>query len=95
MAVNPDGVLVRGGDNGSLFSWRTGYNFQKAQTGFHLATPPLFQGVSPLNNYVEEKDYPENMSTTSQGALALMFHLTTTSWGKPPLTSVSLILRPL
>ena len=34
MAVNPDGVLVSGGDNGSMFfwDWRSGYNFQKTQT---------------------------------------------------------------
>uniref|UniRef100_T1GN06 Pleiotropic regulator 1 n=1 Tax=Megaselia scalaris TaxID=36166 RepID=T1GN06_MEGSC len=33
MAVNPDGVLVSGGDNGSMFfwDWRTGYNFQRFQ----------------------------------------------------------------
>lgn len=33
MAVNPDGVLVSGGDNGTLFfwDWRTGYNFQRFQ----------------------------------------------------------------
>ncbi|GAB0096310.1 pleiotropic regulator 1 [Sergentomyia squamirostris] len=33
MAVNPDGVLVSGGDNGTLhfWDWRTGYNFQRAQ----------------------------------------------------------------
>ncbi|XP_061392366.1 pleiotropic regulator 1 [Musca vetustissima] len=33
MAVNPDGVLVSGGDNGTMFfwDWRTGYNFQRFQ----------------------------------------------------------------
>lgn len=33
MAVNTDGVLVSGGDNGTLFfwDWRTGYNFQRFQ----------------------------------------------------------------
>lgn len=33
MAVNADGVLVSGGDNGTLFfwDWRTGYNFQRFQ----------------------------------------------------------------
>lgn len=33
MAVNQDGVLVSGGDNGTLFfwDWRTGYNFQRFQ----------------------------------------------------------------
>jgi pleiotropic regulator 1 len=33
MAVNSDGVLVSGGDNGSMFfwDWRTGYNFQRTQ----------------------------------------------------------------
>lgn len=33
MAVNPDGVLVSGGDNGTLhfWDWRTGYNFQRFQ----------------------------------------------------------------
>ncbi|XP_063695640.1 pleiotropic regulator 1 [Culicoides brevitarsis] len=33
MAVNPEGVLVSGGDNGTLFfwDWRTGYNFQRSQ----------------------------------------------------------------
>lgn len=34
MAVNSDGVLVSGGDNGSMFfwDWRTGYNFQRTQS---------------------------------------------------------------
>ena len=33
LAVNSDGVLVSGGDNGSMFfwDWRTGYNFQRSQ----------------------------------------------------------------
>lgn len=33
MAVNQDGVLVSGGDNGTMFfwDWRTGYNFQRFQ----------------------------------------------------------------
>jgi pleiotropic regulator 1 len=33
MAVNPEGVLVSGGDNGTLhfWDWRTGYNFQRFQ----------------------------------------------------------------
>ncbi|KAK3912517.1 Pleiotropic regulator 1 [Frankliniella fusca] len=33
LAVNPDGVLVSGGDNGTLhcWDWRTGYNFQRLQ----------------------------------------------------------------
>lgn len=33
MAVNPDGVLVSGGDNGTMhfWDWRTGYNFQRLQ----------------------------------------------------------------
>lgn len=33
MAVNADGVLASGGDNGSMFfwDWRTGYNFQRCQ----------------------------------------------------------------
>jgi len=33
MAVNPDGVLVSGGDDGALFfcDWSTGCNFQKFQ----------------------------------------------------------------
>uniref|UniRef100_A0A1A9WBV8 Pleiotropic regulator 1 n=1 Tax=Glossina brevipalpis TaxID=37001 RepID=A0A1A9WBV8_9MUSC len=33
MAVNADGVLVSGGDNGTMFfwDWRTGYNFQRFQ----------------------------------------------------------------
>ncbi|XP_026319018.1 pleiotropic regulator 1 [Hyposmocoma kahamanoa] len=33
MAVNPEGVLVSGGDNGTMFlwDWRTGYNFQRLQ----------------------------------------------------------------
>ncbi|XP_058835119.1 pleiotropic regulator 1 [Topomyia yanbarensis] len=33
MAVNPEGVLVSGGDNGTMFfwDWRTGYNFQRFQ----------------------------------------------------------------
>lgn len=31
LAVNPEGVLVSGGDNGTLhfWDWRTGYNFQR------------------------------------------------------------------
>ncbi|XP_073954946.1 pleiotropic regulator 1-like [Choristoneura fumiferana] len=34
MAVNPEGVLVSGGDNGTLYcwDWRTGYNFQRLQS---------------------------------------------------------------
>jgi len=34
IAMNGDGVLVSGGDNGSLnfWDWRTGYNFQRYQT---------------------------------------------------------------
>ncbi|XP_022828346.1 pleiotropic regulator 1 [Spodoptera litura] len=33
MAVNPEGVLVSGGDNGTMYfwDWRTGYNFQRLQ----------------------------------------------------------------
>jgi len=33
LAVNPDGVLVSGGDNGTMhfWDWRTGYNFQRSQ----------------------------------------------------------------
>lgn len=33
MAANPEGVLVSGGDNGTLhfWDWRTGYNFQRLQ----------------------------------------------------------------
>lgn len=33
LAVNPEGVLVSGGDNGTIFmwDWRTGYNFQRQQ----------------------------------------------------------------
>lgn len=33
MAVNSEGVLVSGGDNGSMhfWDWRTGYNFQRIQ----------------------------------------------------------------
>ena len=33
MAVNPDGVLVSGADNGTMhfWDWRTGYNFQRLQ----------------------------------------------------------------
>lgn len=34
MAVNPEGVLVSGGDNGTMhfWDWRTGYNFQRFQS---------------------------------------------------------------
>ncbi|MBA0681592.1 hypothetical protein Goari_023387 [Gossypium aridum] len=34
MAVNEDGVMATGGDNGSLWfwDWRSGHNFQQAQT---------------------------------------------------------------
>ncbi|XP_002164606.2 pleiotropic regulator 1 [Hydra vulgaris] len=34
MAINSDNVLVSGGDNGSMhfWDWKTGYNFQRAQT---------------------------------------------------------------
>ncbi|KAJ9181903.1 hypothetical protein P3X46_005947 [Hevea brasiliensis] len=34
MAINEDGVMVTGGDNGSLWfwDWRSGHNFQQAQT---------------------------------------------------------------
>lgn len=33
MAVNEDGVLVSGADNGTMFmwDWKTGYNFQRIQ----------------------------------------------------------------
>lgn len=33
LTVNPEGVLVSGGDNGTLhfWDWRTGYNFQRLQ----------------------------------------------------------------
>jgi WD40 repeat protein len=33
LAVNPEGVLVSGADNGTLhcWDWRTGYNFQRLQ----------------------------------------------------------------
>lgn len=33
LAINPDGVLVSGGDNGTLhcWDWKTGYNFQRLQ----------------------------------------------------------------
>lgn len=33
MAVNEDGVLVSGGDNGTVhfWDWKTGYNFQRLQ----------------------------------------------------------------
>lgn len=33
LAVNPSGVLVSGGDNGTMYlwDWRTGYNFQRLQ----------------------------------------------------------------
>lgn len=33
MAVNEDGVLVSGADNGTMFlwDWKTGYNFQRMQ----------------------------------------------------------------
>jgi WD40 repeat protein len=33
MAVNPDGVLVSGADNGTMhfWDWKTGYNFQRFQ----------------------------------------------------------------
>ena len=36
MAVNPEGVLVSGGDNGTMYfwDWRTGYNFQRLQVSF-------------------------------------------------------------
>jgi pleiotropic regulator 1 len=38
LAINSDGVLVSGGDNGSMFfwDWRTGYNFQRT----HAAAQP-------------------------------------------------------
>lgn len=34
VSVNADGVLMSGGDNGTLFCWdyRTGYNFQQIQS---------------------------------------------------------------
>lgn len=36
LAVNPEGALVSGGDNGTLhfWDWRTGYNFQRLQVFF-------------------------------------------------------------
>lgn len=36
MAINPDNVLVTGGDNGTMYfwDWKTGYNFQQ-----HMTTP--------------------------------------------------------
>lgn len=37
LAVNQDGVLMSGADNGSMYAWdwRTGYNFQKLQVRSH------------------------------------------------------------
>lgn len=33
LAINPEGVLMSGADNGTLYcwDWRTGYNFQRLQ----------------------------------------------------------------
>jgi WD40 repeat protein len=38
LAINPEGVLVSGGDNGTLhfWDWRTGYNFQRLQVILNL-----------------------------------------------------------
>lgn len=37
LAVNPEGVLVSGADNGTIhcWDWRTGYNFQRLQVIIH------------------------------------------------------------
>lgn len=48
LAVNAEGVLVSGGDNGTLFfwDWRTGYNFQRLQVTFFTLLKDW-----PVNNF--------------------------------------------
>lgn len=48
LAINKEGVLVSGADNGTLYfwDWRTGYNFQKLQAPvqpgeWHLLSKPI------------------------------------------------------
>lgn len=44
MAVNSDGVLMSGANNGSIYAWdwRTGYNFQRMQVSYCLNGLLLF-----------------------------------------------------
>mgnify|MGYP002879906202 CR=1 FL=1 len=48
LAVNEDGVLFSGGDNGTyrLWDWKTGYNFQSDQTVVQPGRCALFPIVS-------------------------------------------------
>ncbi|MCH91846.1 protein pleiotropic regulatory locus 1-like, partial [Trifolium medium] len=49
MAVNEEGVMVTGGDNGSMWfwDWKSGHNFQQSQTivqpGMHIRLLLLLQ----------------------------------------------------
>ncbi|XP_045769413.1 pleiotropic regulator 1 [Maniola jurtina] len=47
MAVSPEGVLVSGGDNGTMYcwDWRTGYNFQRLQSAVQPGSMDSEAGV--------------------------------------------------
>ena len=50
LAINSDGVLVSGGDNGSMFfwDWRTGYNFQRCQAAAQPGSIESENGIFAL-----------------------------------------------
>ncbi|CAH2269040.1 pleiotropic regulator 1 [Pararge aegeria] len=50
MAVNPEGVLVSGGDNGTMYcwDWRTGYNFQRLQSAVQPGSMDSEAGIFAL-----------------------------------------------
>ena len=50
LAINSDGVLVSGGDNGSMFfwDWRTGYNFQRTETAAQPGSIESENGIFAL-----------------------------------------------
>ncbi|EEB16137.1 Pleiotropic regulator, putative [Pediculus humanus corporis] len=51
LAVNQDGVLVSGGDNGTLhfWDWRTGYNFQRLQALVQPGSMDSEAGIFAMN----------------------------------------------
>lgn len=57
LAVNPEGVLVSGGDNGTLhfWDWRTGYNFQRLQVnifiGYYILKKTIHKKISNGSNF--------------------------------------------
>ncbi|XP_063826872.1 pleiotropic regulator 1 isoform X2 [Ostrinia nubilalis] len=51
MAVNPEGVLVSGGDNGTMYcwDWRTGYNFQRLQSAVQPGSMDSEAGIFAMS----------------------------------------------